>query len=243
VNLLIKNKKIMIQYMEIDVESTLGDIVTNDFRAAGVFKGAGIDFCCGGGKTLDQACLEKGIDAGILAAELRDLAFQPAIPSQNFNDWALDFLADYIQNTHHKYVLKTLPELDTYTQKIAAVHGPGHPELPEVAGLFAQVIRELRQHLRNEEEVLFPAIKEALKSNSTGARETIASEINRMKDEHDSAGGAMDRINVLTSGYEVPEGACNTYLVTLKLLEQFEDDLHIHVHLENNILFPKALKL
>jgi regulator of cell morphogenesis and NO signaling len=112
-----------------------------------------------------------------------------------------------------------------------------------VAGLFEKLNNELTQHLMNEEVVLFPAIKRAIKNSDPDARSTIASEIKRMNEEHDFAGGTMDTINSLTSGYRIPEGACSTYHVTLKLLQQFEDDLHIHVHLENNILFPKALEV
>ncbi len=113
----------------------------------------------------------------------------------------------------------------------------------EIATLFSQINTELLQHLKNEEEVLFPAIKEVLKTESAEAKATIISEITRMSDEHEFAGGAMDKINLLSRGYLVPEDGCNTYRVTYKLLEEFEDDLHIHVHLENNILYPKALKL
>lgn len=224
-------------------ELSLGEIVANDFRAASLFSNAGIDFCCGGKKTLRQACNEKSLNPEGLETELNELHHQPLAPSQDFNNWDMAFLADYIVNTHHKYVVKTLPELVFYTQKIANVHGPHHPELLEVASLFAQVNTELLQHLQKEEEVLFPAIKEALKSKDLIARQTIASEISRMSSEHEFAGGAIDHISVLTNNYSIPEDACNTYLVTLKLLKQFEEDLHIHVHLENNILYPKALLL
>ena len=134
-----------------------------------------------------------------------------------------------------------MPELVTYTKKIASVHGERHPELAEVADLFSQINRELLQHMKNEEEVLFPSIKEAVNSQSEKAKMTIISEIARLSGEHEFAGGAMDKINVITDNYKVPADGCNTYHVTFKLLEQFEDDLHTHVHLENNILFPKAL--
>lgn len=224
-------------------ELSLGEIVANDFRAASLFSKAGIDFCCGGKKTLQQACNEKSLNPEGLETELNELHLQPLAPSQDFNNWDIAFLADYIVNTHHKYVVKTLPELVFYTQKIANVHGSHHPELLEVASLFAQVNTELLQHLKKEEEVLFPAIKEALKSKEPIARQTIASEISRMSSEHEFAGGAIDHISALTKNYSIPEDACNTYLVTLKLLKQFEEDLHIHIHLENNILYPKALLL
>lgn len=228
---------------QINIEPTIGEIVANDFRAASVFKESGIDFCCGGNKSVTEACKEKGADESHLIQQLKTLAKTPVSGAMNFKEWNLSFLSDYIVNTHHKFVLKNLPELVFYTQKIANVHGEHHPELIEVANFFTKINEELLQHLKNEEEVLFPAIKEAEKNASSEVKATIISEITRMQGEHEFAGGAMDKINVLTNNYLIPEDACNTYRVSLRLLEQFEDDLHIHVHLENNILYPKALKL
>ena len=224
-------------------QTKIGDIVTQDFRAAEVFKKAGIDFCCGGSQSLEAACRDKKLDVAEIESELEKLENSEPGLSHKFNEWKLDFLCDYIVNTHHQTVMKLLPELTFYTQKIAEVHGDNHPELSEIANLFAQVDTELRQHLRNEEEVLFPAIREVLKTNSAESKATIISEITRMTGEHEFAGGAMDKINELSHRYAVPEDGCNTYRVAYKLLEQFEDDLHIHVHLENNILYPKAMKL
>ena len=221
---------------------TVGEIVTNDFRTATIFKNAGIDFCCGGKQTLSEACSDKNIDQQELEKELSGLT-DHGFPSHNFKDWDPAFLSDYIVNTHHKFVMKHLPELLFYTDKIATVHGNNHSELVEVVKIFEEINKELRQHLKNEEEVLFPAIKETLNQPSAKSKETIKSEIERMFGEHDFAGGAMEKINRLTGNYRIPEDACKTYEVTLKLLQQFEDDLHVHVHLENNILFPKALKL
>lgn len=224
-------------------KTNIGQIVADDFRAAEILKDAGIDFCCGGKKTLEEACKEKNIKPEIIEKKIQDLSLVPIGNSHNFKEWSLDFLADYIVNTHHKYVLKTLPELLFYTQKIADVHGSNHKELEEVADLFSKINSELLQHMKNEEEVLFPAVKEVLKNNSQEGKQTIQSEISRMTGEHEFAGGAMDKINEITDGYKVPADGCNTYHVTFKLLQQFEDDLHVHVHLENNILFPKAMKL
>lgn len=229
--------------MENYKDVNIGEIVTRDFRAAEIFKNAGIDFCCGGNQSLELACKEKNLDSSVLETELAKLENTTVNALHNFNEWNLDFLCDYIVNTHHKTVLKLLPQLRVYTQKIAQVHGPHHQELIAIANLFDKINEELLQHLRNEEEVLFPAIKELLKNNSPEAKATVISEITRMKGEHEFAGGAMDKINVLSDNYSVPADGCSTYQVAYKLLEQFEDDLHIHVHLENNILYPKALKL
>lgn len=223
-------------------EISIGEIVALDFRAASVFKEAGIDFCCGGKMTIEEACSNKKIDQTELGRKLAELESAPADSVHNFNEWNLGFLCDYIVNTHHKFVLKSLPELVSYTVKIANVHGDNHPELKEVSCLFAEINRELLQHLKNEEENLFPAIKEYLMSKSDDAKAAIITQIARLSAEHDFAGGAMDKICTITGNYAVPADGCNTYNVTYRLLEKFEDDLHVHVHLENNILFPKALK-
>jgi regulator of cell morphogenesis and NO signaling len=221
---------------------SIGEIVAMDFRAASVFKEAGIDFCCGGRMSIEEACNEKGIDQLALVKKLADLESAPADTVHNFNEWEPGLLCDYIVNTHHKFVLKSLPDLVHYTEKIALVHGERHTELTEVAALFAEINRELIQHLKNEEEVFFPAIKELIRTGSTESRETVINQIKKLSAEHEFAGGAMDKINSITKSYYVPSDGCTTYNLTFRLLEQFEDDLHVHVHLENNILFPKALK-
>jgi regulator of cell morphogenesis and NO signaling len=224
-------------------KAAIGDIVTNDFRAAALFKKAGLDFCCGGKKSLSEACAEKNLPVDSLLTEIQELEKLPADRTHNFREWSPSFLADYIVNTHHKYVLRTLPDLVFYTAKIADVHGERHAELREVADLFAQINKELLQHLGNEEQVLFPALKRVQESGTADDKAVIISEISRMTGEHEFAGGAMDKINELTRGYVIPGDACNTYSVTMKLLGEFEDDLHIHVHLENNILYPAAMAL
>jgi len=224
-------------------KALLGELVTDDFRVAEVFKHAGIDFCCGGKKTLEQACREKNIDLKSIEEEIHAIEQTPALSNINFKDWEPGFLADYIVNTHHKYVVKTLPDLVYYTKKIASVHGQQHTELIKVAVIFDEVSKELQQHLQKEEEVLFPAIRAAVRNSTPELQSIIHTEIARMSSEHEFAGGAMDKINELTAGYLVPQDGCNSYHVAFKMLRQFEDDLHIHVHLENNILYPRALKL
>ena len=225
------------------VNLTLGEIVADDFRTASVFTGAGIDFCCGGKKTLGEACQEKGIALADMEARLEDVKNSENQGVHKYNEWDPGFLSDYIVNTHHRYVTKTLPELVFYTGKIASVHGSRHGELFRIADLFSEVNRELLQHLKNEEEVLFPALKDVLNTGSEKSGQIVKSEISRMWGEHEFAGGAMDTINQISNHYLVPDDGCSTYRTTYQLLKQFEDDLHVHVHLENNILFPKALKL
>jgi regulator of cell morphogenesis and NO signaling len=225
------------------LKKTLGEIVTDDFRSAALFKKAGLDFCCGGKKSLESACAEKEKDPDELVNQILDLEKSGADKGNNYREWSPSFLSEYIVNTHHKYVLKTLPDLMFYTKKIYEVHGERHRELSEVADLFSRINSELLQHLDKEETVLFPAIRQVQENNSLAIKAIIRSEIERMAGEHEFAGSAMDKINELTGGYTVPSDSCKTYEVTMKLLEEFEDDLHTHVHLENNILYPAALKL
>jgi regulator of cell morphogenesis and NO signaling len=221
----------------------LGDIVTEDIRTAGLFKDLGIDFCCGGKKTLDQACKEKNIDSISLLQKIEELEAEPKNPQQNFKEWDITFLIDYIVNIHHSFVKKALPELILYTRKIATVHGSHHPELIDVANQIEAINEAILPHIESEELSLFPAIKAAIQISDKAISEKIQSEINNMSHEHEFVGQTMDSINQLTSGYKLPEDACTTYRLAFSQLSQFEDDLHIHVHLENNILFPKALKL
>lgn len=223
-------------------QKRVGDIVAGDFRTAGIFSAAGIDFCCGGGQTLEEACLDKRVDIGKMETDLFRMMQTPIPRGYNYNEWEPGFLCDYIVNTHHTFVRKNLPELLFYTRKIAGVHGEHHPELITVQQLFEKVYHELTTHLQKEEEGLFPAVK-LLVRNEVTDKEALIAVLKGLNAEHESAGGAMDEINRLTKGYLVPADACNTYMVTLKNLKEFEDDLHIHVHLENNILFPKILQI
>lgn len=220
---------------------TIGEIVTQDFRTASIFKEAGIDFCCGGRKTIAETCTEKGIDQAELMKKLGNIKDEPGTLNHKFNEWQPGFLCDYIVNVHHQYVRESLPELVHYTQKIATVHGDNHPELQEVADLFAEINKELLQHMKKEENDLFPAVRELFSIGPARVKHTISSVIPSLSGEHEFAGGAMDRINSITEGYKLPGDACNSYRMTFDLLGKFEDDLHTHVHLENNILFPKIL--
>lgn len=224
-------------------EMKVGDIVTDDYRAAEIFKQQGIDFCCGGNQSLEKAAKEKKLDIAELENKLNNLDKVATNHQPSFKDWKLDFLCDYIVNEYHNKVYNVLPQLMAYLNKIVQVHGTHHPELKEIADLFSFINTELPIHQHQEENVFFPAIKELVSTNSLEAKRIINSQIGLMMDEHELIGGTMDKINVLTKSYFVPADGCNAYRVTYKLLEEFEDNLHTHVHLENNILYPKALKL
>lgn len=230
-------------------EPTIGDLVSKDFRKAEVFKKFGLDFCCGGKKTLTKACSEKGLDVVQVEKELKAIEEKPSASSQDFNNWELDFLVDYILNTHHKYVLRSIPVIFEYTQKVAKVHGERHPEVVEVADTFLKVVDDLNRHMMKEENVLFPYIKiltatkndfKNLKPSPFG---TIENPVKMMEIEHEEVGELMENIRQLTNNYTPPANACTTYRLSYSKLKEFEDDLHQHIHLENNILFPRAVVL
>lgn len=228
---------------KIQRNSRVGEIVAHDFRTAEIFNKVGIDFCCGGAQLLEDACRSRGLNTEEIKKNIEEVMTSPEQTFHDFQSWDPVFLSDYIVNIHHRFVRTNVPELLNYTRKIASVHGAVHPELHQVATLFEDLSEELLQHLNKEEKILFPAIKEAYSNSQGKAGGLIASAISVMNNEHEQAGTAMDEIRRLTNSYSVPNDACNTYRVALKLLAQFENDLHVHVHLENNILFPKALQI
>lgn len=232
-------------------DETLGQIAAKDLRKAEVFKKYGLDFCCGGKKTVKEACAEKGLDVTKVEQELQNSnkSSFTARPLP-YNDWTLDFLADYIVNTHHSYIRKIIPDVRSYAEKVAKVHGAHHPELLQINRLAQEVCDEMSSHMVKEETVLFPYIKQlvAAKNNGNekvkfGNLETVETPINIMEMEHEVVGNDMDQIRKLSNNYELPEDACASYSYLFKTLDEFENDLHIHVHLENNILFPKAMDM
>jgi len=229
---------------------TLGEIVANDFRTAEIFKKYELDFCCDGKKTVREACADKGVDYKLVEEDLQHVDTVVASRPLPYNEWGLDFLADYIVNTHHTYVRKTVPDLRKYAAKVAQVHGGNHPELLEIYAIVDEVGTELLNHAVKEERVVFPYIKEiyAAKTNGTPLQQnaslgSVRGPINLMEMEHEVVGRSVDKIREISNNYALPEDACASYSLLYKMLEEFEDDLHVHVHLENNILFPKALEI
>lgn len=230
-------------------ETTIGEIVAADYRTAAVFEKQGIDFCCGGTIPIAEACKSRGIDLASFVSELESLQHEPVDRSQNYSSWSLAFLADYIVNTHHVYLKENDDQIVAYARKIAAVHGERHPEVIRIAAIFEKIATDMVAHLKEEEEVFFPALKRA-ESAKTSAdqpdvkdRETIKNSLIRLHREHEEIGDAIHEIRRLANGFTVPDDACNTFMLTYRKLDEFEEDLHKHVHLENNILFLKASRL
>ncbi len=234
--------------MNITNESIIGDIVANDYKAASVFKKYGIDFCCNGNKSIEQACTQNNISIEELKNEISNALSQSDNQGTDYNSWPLDLLADYIEKKHHRYVETKLPEIIPYLDKITQVHGDRHTELFEINKLFKETAAELSKHMKKEELILFPFIRKMVdaKQNGTSVQAhfgTVQNPIKTMMQEHDNEGERFKKISSLCNQYTPPTDACNTYKVTLSLLKEFEDDLHLHIHLENNILFPKSIKL
>lgn len=235
--------------METVQKATIKSIVTQDYRAAAIFEKYSLDFCCKGGVTIDQACSEKNIDPALVYAELAQLANVSRENTPHFSEWPMDELIDYIVNVHHKFVRDSIPVIYAHTQKVAAVHGGNHPEVIEIARHFAIVAEELQRHMMKEELMLFPYIKFLIKAKRNGGAftpppfGTVQNPIRMMEAEHRAAGDELYEVRSLSKNYAPPEDACTTYRVSFKELQQFEEDLHQHVHLENNILFPKAIVL
>lgn len=237
--------------MEVQKNQIIGELVAQDYRSASVFKKYGIDFCCQGNRTISDACNAKEMDVEVVLNDLNDIDNANVSNSGgiDFKSWPLDLLADYIEKTHHRYAEDKSIEIIPYLTKICEVHGENHPELHEIKELFELVAGNLAQHMKKEELVLFPYIRKMEKAKRGGellekpSFGSIENPINQMELEHSAEGDRFRNIERLSNNYTPPVDACNTYRVTFAMLKEFEDDLHLHIHLENNILFPKSILL
>ena len=193
--------------------------------------------------------MEKGLDAAQVEHELQQADRMPEARPLPYNEWGLDFLADYIVNKHHSYVNKNLPDIRAYADKVNRVHSSRHPELAKVHHMVEAVFAELSSHMMKEEKILFPYIKSLVNAkNNPGSFEqghfgTVQNPIKMMENEHEAVGQNMEELRKITDNYTLPQDACASYSLLYRMLDEFEDDLHLHIHLENNILFPKAIEL
>jgi len=230
----------------INTSTTVGDLVVEQPSRSRVFEKHGIDYCCGGGISLEQACRKDDIDLGTVVRELESATSETGDDKVDLTAITLEQLISLIISTHHEYLRRELPRLAGLTQKVANAHGdsPTGPQLAELVGVFRGLADELLAHMMKEERMLFPAIIRLETDGSTGMPfGSIANPIRVMEAEHDAAGNALERIRELTDTYSLPEWGCNTYRAMLDGLRELELDLHQHIHKENNILFPKAITL
>ena len=227
--------------------ATVGDIVARDFRTAAVFERFGIEFCCRGRRSLDDACRAAAVDPAVLLRELD--ALPPASADDDVTEWPLDRLIDHVLSCHHTYARSAMPVIAKHLARLEAVHGQRHPELTRIAAYFGQVTLDLEQHMRKEEHLLFPYVKELSILRATGQAlasspfGTVENPIRMMEREHVEAADGLRLIRELTSGYATPADGGDTYGVCMAELDRFERDLRRHVHLENNVLFPRTVAL
>jgi len=230
-------------------DKTIGAFVAQDFRTAAVFSKYQIDFCCKGNRTINEVCEKQNIDSDTLLQNVYDVLQSENNSGIDFNSWPLDLLVDYIEKTHHRYVEEKTGIILQFLNKLCSVHGANHPELFKINELFAEGAGELSQHMKKEELMLFPFIKRMVNtkgSNGVLAQPsfgTVSNPIAMMMQEHENEGDRFREIANLTNNYTAPADGCTTYKVAFAMLQEFEQDLHKHIHLENNILFPKAVIL
>jgi regulator of cell morphogenesis and NO signaling len=238
--------------MAIDTSKTVREFVLELPSSTNVFEQLGIDYCCGGQKPLAEACAAAGKKLDTLTAMLERLQSEQQTRTAPANNWATESLYDLIENiksTHHVYVREQIPNLEALLDKVTAKHGENHPELASVRDRFAALADELAMHLMKEEQILFPYIARSEESSlqhepaPPSCFGSVESPIRMMMSEHDSAGEALREMRRLTADYKVPDDACTSFRALYKLLQEFEADLHQHIHKENNILFPRATQV
>lgn len=234
--------------MKITKDTIIGEIVAENYETATIFSSHEIDFCCNGNRSLSEACEVNSISISELINELESISNKHS-DTNNYQEWSLSFLAEYIYNQHHTYIERQVPEIKKYLAKITSVHAKHHPELHKIKELFFGAADDLIPHLKKEELILFPYFRkldQALKTKSkiqSPQFGTVLNPINMMHHEHDNEGIRFREIARLSNNYTPPEDACNSYRVTFALLKEFEEDLHKHIHIENNILFKRAIEL
>ena len=235
--------------MSFNIETTLREIAVSSPAAARVLEQAGVDYCCGGDHSLQDGCAGAGVTADEILSRLRASAGEASPGDANWRTASLAELTGYIRQKHHGYVRDAIPRVSALLEKVSAKHGANHPEIARIEGLFDQLGREMIAHMQKEEIILFPYIERLERSKKAGVAlerpffQTVRNPIQMMMNEHDGAGSLAKRIREASSNYAPPADACSSYQRLYGELRQFEADLHTHVHLENNILFPRAVEL
>lgn len=221
--------------MKIAADTPVGRIASELPIATRVFARYQIDFCCGGGRPLAEVCEDRRLDADIILEEIEAETSPEGFQTERWDDAPLPELIDHIESRYHRRLDEELPRLEVMALKVLRAHGQKAPDvLPALVETFLGLKDELEHHMAKEERVLFPMIR-------TGHGGSATAPISVMEDEHESAGEALRRLRGLTDDYRVPEGACNTWRALWAGLAALEEDMHQHIHLENNILFPRAL--
>lgn len=235
--------------MNFSIETKVKDIVLGEPRTRPVFEDAGVDYCCGGGKSLGDACAAAGAPAEEILKRLREASAATGPEDANWVSAPLGELTRRIREKHHGYVREAIRRIRPLAEKVRAKHGESHAELAEIEQLFAEVAHEMSAHMQKEEMILFPYMEAMEQAAKRGATldppffRTVRNPIHMMMKEHDAAGDVVKRIRKASGEYTAPADGCVSYQALYRELHEFERDLHEHVHLENNILFPRALEL
>jgi regulator of cell morphogenesis and NO signaling len=235
--------------MNFNTKTRVNEIALSDPGARRVVEDAGVDYCCGGGKSLHDACMRANVPAEVILEQLRQNSKRTGTEESGWKHAPLAELTRHIRERHHGYVRDVIPRLREMLAKVREKHGSRHREVGEIEKLFGDIAREMQMHMQKEEQILFPYV-DALERAASGQGaieppffQTVRNPIYSMMKEHDAAGELVRQIRTASNGYRVPEDACTTFRAAYQELEQFEKDLHLHVHLENNILFPRAVEL
>jgi len=236
--------------MKFNSETELKAIALSDASARQVLDQAGLDYCCGGTKSLQEACLGSSVSAEEILNRLREKTAENSCGDDvNWMATPLRELTRHIRETHHRYVRQAIPRLRSLLDQVIARHGETHRELPNIGAAFNEVAREMVMHMQKEEQILFPyidALELAVSQHESVEPpffQTVKNPIYAMIREHDAAGEMVKRIRGLSGDYTVPADACTAFTTLYQGLKEFESDLHQHVHLENNILFPRAAEM
>lgn len=234
--------------MEFSGEMKLKDIALSNPAARQTLDDVGLDYCCGGSKSLYEACLQSAVSPEEILKRLGENSKEVGPDDVNWMAAPLSELTRHIREKHHNYVRECLPRVQAMLEKVVARHGQNHPEVAEIRGIFVEVGNEMLTHMRKEEQVLFPyidavgAAANAHTSVEPPFFRTVKNPIHTMMKEHDAAGELVKQIRSLSGSYTPPMGACTTFRALYQSLKEFDSDLHQHVHLENNVLFPRAVE-
>lgn len=226
---------------------SIKEFVTYDYRTSDIFFKHGIDFCCNGNRSLKEVCEENNINIHYMLEKLNTILFTPNNNNMDFKSWPLDLLVDYIEKIHHTYIKEKIKVLLPALEKLCIEEGIDHPVIFEINTIFNDFMNELLPHMEKEELLLFPFIKEMVTTNNcidTAERYNTENKENIiaiMQQEHKHEAANFHKISYLTHKYRAPLTASNSLRLTFVVLEEFERDLYKHIHLENNILFPRAL--
>lgn len=232
--------------MPITATKTVRELVVEAPNATRLFEKLGIDYCCGGHRSLEEACASANVAIDDVLRALEQSTVPPArTAARDWNTAPLGELVEHIVDKHHTYVKAEVPRLKALIAKVVGAHGTNHPELEQVQVVFSELANELAVHLMKEEQILFPYVKQMASGTGCGPScfGTVQNPIGVMTMEHDDAGEKLREMRRLTSDYSVPADACTSYVTLFRALVEFEQDLHEHIHLENNILFPRAVRM